>query len=99
MLTNLIEQFTRNLPAGGHIQVEVTTAGNQLKLRFTTDSAPQDNFFKSLGKLLVFQPETGNLALNHQVTKNIFRSLGARLTVRQKPGHGEVLTVFLPLRS
>ena len=99
MLTNLIEQFTRNLPAGGHIQVEVTTAGNQLKLRFTTDSAPQDNFFKSLGKLLVFQPETGNLALNHQVTKNIFRSLGARLTVRKKPGHGEVLTVFLPLRS
>ncbi len=99
MLTNLIEQFTRNLPSGGHIQVEVSTAGHQLKLRFITDSAPANNFFKSLGNLLVFQPETGNLALNYNVTKNIFRSLGGRLTIRKKPGHGEVLTIFLPLRS
>jgi len=97
MLTNLIEQFTRNLPAGGHIQVEVSTAGNQLKLRFQTNSATQNNFFKSLGKLLIFQPETGNLCLNPNATKNLFRSLGGRLTVRQRQGRGEVLTIFLPL--
>ena len=98
MLTNLIEQFTRNLPEGGQIQVEVSTAGNQLKLRFQTNLATQNNFFKSLGKLLLFQPETGNLSLNPNVTKNLFRSLGGRLTVRpQHKGSGEVMTIFLPL--
>ncbi|HEY9617007.1 MAG TPA: HAMP domain-containing sensor histidine kinase [Microcoleaceae cyanobacterium] len=32
-LTSLIERFTRSLPAGSHIQVEVTLAGSQLKLQ------------------------------------------------------------------
>ncbi len=99
MLTNLIEQFTRNLPEGGQIQVQVSTAGNQLKLRFQTNSATQNSFFKSIGKLLIFQPDTGNLTLNPHVTKNLFRSLGCRLTVRQRQGRSEVLTVFLPLRG
>lgn len=32
-LTSLIERFTRSLPAGSHIQVEVMLAGSQLKLQ------------------------------------------------------------------
>jgi len=99
MLTNLIDQFIRNLPAGGQIQVNISTAGSQLKLRFKTNTAIENSFFKSLGKLLVFQPETGNLTINHNVTKNIFRSLGGRFTVRHRQGQGEVLTIFLPLGS
>jgi signal transduction histidine kinase len=47
--------------------------------------------------LLTFQPETGNLSLNLNVTKNLFQLLGGKLVVRQSPQQGEVLTIFLPL--
>ncbi len=52
---------------------------------------------KSLGQLLMFQPETGSLTLNLSVTKNLFQALGGKLIVKQNPHQGEVMTVFLPL--
>lgn len=52
---------------------------------------------KSVGQLLMFQPETGNLSLNLDVTKNLFHALGGKFTIRQYPQQGEVLTIFLPL--
>lgn len=52
---------------------------------------------RSVGQLLMFQPETGNLSLNMAVTKNIFQSLGGKLIVRHTQQKGEVLTIFLPL--
>jgi len=52
---------------------------------------------KSVGQMLMFQPETGNLSLNLDVTKNLFQALGGKLTVRRHPHQGEVLTIFLPL--
>jgi len=52
---------------------------------------------KSLGQLLMFQPETGSLTLNLSVTKNLFQALGGKLIVKQNPQQGEVMTVFLPL--
>lgn len=108
-LTSLIERYTRSLPAGSHIQVEVVLAGNQLKLQL--QSQPQtiaqtakefaEEFkrkpLKSLGQMLMFQPETGSLSLNLSVTKNLFQSLGGRLIVRDRPHQGEIMTVFLPL--
>ena len=54
--------------------------------------------FKSLGQLLIFQPETGGLSLNLNATKNLFQALGGKLIVRQRPQQGEVFTVFLPLQ-
>nr|WP_275993987.1 HAMP domain-containing sensor histidine kinase [Argonema antarcticum] len=112
VLTGLIENFTRNLPAGSHIQVEVTPAGDRLKLRLQPHSggvssecentlvpqaADSQLTRKSIGQLLIFQPETGSLSLNHTVTKNLFQALGGKLIVRQRPQQGEVLTIFLPL--
>lgn len=97
VLTGLMESFTRSLPSGGRIQVRVTTAGNQLKLQFLSESVCSSNPFKSLGQLLRFQPETGSLSLNLDVTKNLFHALGGKLIVRQRPQQGEVVTVFLPL--
>lgn len=107
-LTSLIERFTRNLPAGSHIQVEVTLAGNQLKLQL--QSQPDENEHgwdsfahsaqslpKALGQLLTFQPETGCLSLNLTVTKNLFQAIGGKLIVKQRPKQGEVMTVYLPL--
>ncbi|WP_347277371.1 HAMP domain-containing sensor histidine kinase [Leptolyngbya sp. FACHB-671] len=54
---------------------------------------------KSVGRLLMFQPETGSLSLNMSVTKNLFQALGGKLIVRQRPEQGEVLTIFLPLET
>lgn len=99
MLTGLMEKFTRTVPSGGDIRVEVTLAGNQLKLQFNSQSSYQHNPFKALGQLLMFQPDTGSLSLNLDVTKNLFEALGGKLIVRQRPHQGEVLTVFLPLGS
>lgn len=109
VLTGLVENFTRTLPAGGHIQVQVTPAGDQLKLQFHSQPNPDnsgnlDKFgqstcqtLKSIGQLLMFQPETGSLSLNLNVTKHLFQALGGKLIVRQRPQAGEVMTIFLPL--
>ncbi|MBV8886296.1 MAG: HAMP domain-containing histidine kinase [Chroococcidiopsidaceae cyanobacterium CP_BM_RX_35] len=108
VLTSLIENFTRSLPAGSHIQVQVIPAGDQLKLQLLsqtqlqgsgkaveTSSAPP--ICKSIGPLLMFQPETGNIGLNLTATKHLFQAIGGKLIVRQRPHQGEVLTIFLPL--
>jgi hypothetical protein len=57
---------------------------------------PRTNF-KSIGQMLMVQPETGNLSLNLSATKNLFQALGGKLIVKQRPQQGEVLTIFLPL--
>jgi len=108
VLTGLIESFTRSLPAGSHIQVQVIPAGDQLKLQLLSqyqskdsskaaESFPVPPIRKSLGQLLMFQPETGNISLNLTATKHLFQAIGGKLIVRQRPHQGEVLTIFLPL--
>jgi len=103
VLTGLVENFTRNLPSGSRIQVEVTPVGDRLKLQLQSqqeaDEHPHTTHKQghSIGQLLTFQPETGNLSLNMNVTKNLFQLLGGKLIVRQHPEQGEVLTIFLPL--
>jgi signal transduction histidine kinase len=111
VLTGVVESFTRNLPSGSHIRVEVTPVGDRLKLQLqshleSSEYAPtptprQHLHCKSsayaIGELLTFQPETGNLSLNMSVTKNLFQLLGGKLIVRQHPQQGEILTIFLPL--
>ncbi|MBF2057677.1 MAG: HAMP domain-containing histidine kinase [Cyanobacterium sp. T60_A2020_053] len=97
MLGGLIEKFTRNIPSGGKFQVIVLPAGNQLKLQFLSESNLNHQQVKCLGKLLSFQPETGGLYLNSDITKHIFNVLGGKLTIKQKGSKGEILTVFLPL--
>ncbi|MEO6860592.1 MAG: HAMP domain-containing sensor histidine kinase [Microcoleus sp.] len=109
VLTNLIENFTRTLPSGSRIQVEVTLAGDQLKLQLESEHLPENNRdstfaakanapLRSIGPLLMVQPETGSLSLNLSVTKNLFRAAGGKLVIRQRPSKGEVMTVFLPLQ-
>ncbi|NJK75870.1 MAG: HAMP domain-containing histidine kinase [Richelia sp. CSU_2_1] len=108
VLTGLIENFTRTLISGSHIQVGVTLAGDRVKLQLESqhpDDAGGESTFtaantplQSIGPLLMVQPETGSLSLNLSVTKNLFRAAGGRLVIRQRPQKGEVMTVFLPLQ-
>jgi signal transduction histidine kinase len=104
VLTGLVENFTRNLPSGSRIQVEVTPVGDRLKLKLQSQPEADDRSNTpskrhSIGQLLTFQPETGNLSLNMNVTKNLFHLLGGKLIVRQHLQQGEVLTIFLPLST
>lgn len=105
VLTGLMENFTARLPTGGKVKVLVKSAGHQIKLQLVSQSASSDtvdqvlshsNQGKSIGQLLTLQPETGNLSLNLNVTKNLFEAIGGKLTVRQRSEAGEELTVFLP---
>lgn len=103
VLTGLIENFSCSLPSGSRLEVQVMLAGSQLKLQLQSNSNVKSDLqasvpeLKSIGHLLMFQPETGNLSLNISVTKNLFQALGGKLIVRQRPQKGEVMTIFLPL--
>lgn len=107
VLTGLLENFTRSLPPGSHIQVQVIPAGDQLKLQLSPQlHCPGSNpatanvtppIRKALGQLLMFQPETGTITLNLAATKHLFQAIGGKLIVRQRQDNGEVLTIFLPL--
>nr|WP_174783865.1 HAMP domain-containing sensor histidine kinase [Dolichospermum sp. UHCC 0259] len=104
VLTGVIENFTRSLPPGSCIQVQVIPAGDQLKLQLSPQFDCHDQSYgttppirKSLGQLLMFQPETGAISLNMAATKHLFQAIGGKLIVRQRPQNGEVLTIFLPL--
>jgi signal transduction histidine kinase len=109
MLTGLVDRVTHTLPPGSRIQMQVSQAGHQLKLQLESYPPPEqleDKYkfgfapaLKSLGQLLMFQPETGNLSLSMTVTKNLFQALGGKLIVKQRPQQGEVLTLFLPLET
>ncbi|MDZ8086833.1 MAG: HAMP domain-containing sensor histidine kinase [Nostoc sp. DedQUE12b] len=109
VLTGLMENFTRSLPAGSHIQVQVIPAGDQLKLQLSPQLRCKDSnkaaipatppIRKALGQLLMFQPETGTISLNIAATKHLFQAIGGKLIVRQRPHYGEVMTIFLPLES
>jgi len=97
ILSGLMEKFTRSLPSGCHFKLLVLPVGNQLKLQFLSESNFHYSHSKCLGKLLLFQPETGSLSLSNDVTKNIFHAIGGKFTIKQKPNKGEILTIFLPL--
>lgn len=102
VLSGAIDNFTSSLPAGSQVTVQVLLAGHQLKLQLKSEPpnaeiSGHSSPLKSIGQLLMFQPETGNLSLNLSVTKNLFHALGGKLVVRNRPHQGEELTIFFPL--
>ena len=100
-LAGLLENYMAGAPAGGRVRLEIAITGDRLKLQLSQPQADcrqlRSTPLKAIGRLLAFHPETGNLTLNLDVTKNLFHALGAKLTIRQHATHGSVLAVFLPL--
>lgn len=103
MLNGLIENFTRNLPPGSQVEVEVVPVGDRIKLQVRSireefdpaaEHCPHET--KAVGQMLTFRPETGNLSLNLQVTKDLFQILGGKLVVKPNQQQGETITIFLP---
>jgi K+-sensing histidine kinase KdpD len=107
VLTGALENFISSVPGGSDVQVKVMLAGHQLKMQLHSEikadqwdpSSATTPPLKSIGQLLMFQPETGNISLNLSTTKNLFQALGAKLIVRKRSHQGQVLTIFLPLEA
>lgn len=101
-LASLLESYVAGVPTGSSVRLEIAVVGDRLKLQL---SQPQDDRqqgagptpLREIGRLLSLHPETGNLTLNLNATRNLFQALGAKLTVRQHATQGAVLAVFLPL--
>jgi signal transduction histidine kinase len=106
VLNGLVDRLTRGLPAGSHILIKVSTAGEHLKLQFQSqfeDSilSGESPILKAVGQWLMLQPETGTLSLSLPITKTLFQAIGGKFTVRLHPTSaeydGEILTIFLPI--
>jgi hypothetical protein len=97
MLIGLMDRFSRGLRRGESVRVELASAGEQLKLRFSggrdDDDSPGDT--ASVGPVLSWDPATGSLQLSQAATQKLFSSLGGRLTERP----GSSLTLYLPLAN
>jgi signal transduction histidine kinase len=104
VLTGLVENFTRNLPAGSQVEVEVVPVGDRIKLQVRSMREELDDTeqhcpdkTQAVGQMLTFRPETGNLSLSLQVTKDLFQMLGGKLVVKPNQQQGETMTIFLPM--
>jgi signal transduction histidine kinase len=104
ILNGLVENFTRNLPPGSQIEVEVVPVGDRIKLQVRSSREEFDPATehcalatKAVGQMLTLRPETGNLSLNLQVTKDLFQILGGKLVVKPNQQQGETMTIFLPM--
>lgn len=95
----------RVIPAGDQLKLQLYSRPADCDTTMADcASNPFFNLFspsglKSIGQLLMFQPETGNLSLNLDITKNIFQALGGKFTIRRHPEQGEVVTIFLPMEA
>lgn len=106
VLNGLVDRLTRGLPAGSHILIKVSVAGEHLKLQFQSQFEDgmipgESPIRKAVGQWLMLQPETGTLSLSLPITKTLFQAIGGKFTVRLHPTSaeydGEILTIFLPI--
>ncbi len=86
---------TGSYSCGGTVKHSSQTASSIKPL--PANSLPNCSPLKSVGQVLMLQPETGNLSLSLSVTKTLFHALGGKLIVRKAADRGETLTIFLPL--
>jgi len=94
MLGGLIDRFSRSLPGGSTVQLNLQAAGSRLKLQLHCDRSGEGNQQQEqVGPVLSWNPTTGSLQLSRQATQQLFEQLGGRLTERSGSG----LTVFFPV--
>jgi hypothetical protein len=103
VLQGVIERIARSSLPGSHIQAQLLTAGEQVKIQLQVTHPPSQGTMdlappQPLGQLLIYQPDTGAISLSLPVTQALFRALGGYLTVKRSPTGGETITIYLPCR-
>ncbi|AFY62285.1 sensor histidine kinase KdpD [Synechococcus sp. PCC 6312] len=99
VLTGLVEHFSQTLPPRSTLEMRFSLAGSQLKVQLKSSEKHRSQTLAAVGKMLMWQPETGHLSLNLSVTKTLFHALGGKLTVRHDHRWGDILTLYLPLNQ
>ncbi|MFQ3679379.1 MAG: hypothetical protein SNJ60_02565 [Pseudanabaenaceae cyanobacterium] len=102
LLGGLLDRLIRSLPPGSTVRVQVREAGAYLKLQFRVQRVgAETERVQAVGQWLVWQPETGTVALSLAAANTLLQALGARLSVRLATSaqDDEVLAVFLPCFS
>lgn len=99
VLTGLVEHFSQTLPPLSTLEMRFSLAGSQLKVQLKSSEKHRSQTLAAVGKMLMWQPETGHLSLNLSVTKTLFHALGGKLTVRHDHRWGDILTLYLPLNQ
>jgi len=107
-LGGLMDRFSRSLQSGQLVALELSPAGDRLKLQLTARERDQSNRWEArrrdtepaeaaeaeaVGPVLSWNPETGSLQLSQEATQRLFHSLGGRLTERS----GQTMVVFFPV--
>jgi len=100
MLSVLIDKNTRGLKEGSTLILELTPAGQKLKLQLKVQKLEnnQKEILKKdngsdIGPVLNWNPQTGILQLSQNATQKLLASLGGHVTQRRDTG----LTVFFPI--
>ncbi len=96
VINGLVDHLLRTSPFHAEIYLQLSLAGNYLKLQFQIDAAHNSENAQPVGEWLICQPDTGVVSLSIPTVKSLLQMLGGRLTVRSSL-FGVHLTLFLPL--
>jgi len=96
VINGLVDHLMRTAPFQAEIYLQLSLAGNYLKLQFQINAEPTPNTAQPIGDWLICQPDTGVVSLSLPTVKSLLQVLGGRLTVRSSL-LGVHLTLFLPL--
>jgi len=96
VINGLVDHLLRTSPLQAEIYLQLSLAGNYLKLRFQVDAVHHSDTAQPIGDWLICHPDTGVVSLSIPTVKSLLQMLGGRLTVRSSL-LGVHLTLFLPL--
>jgi len=92
----LVDHLLRTSPLQAEIYLQLSVAGNYLKLQFQVEADDSHRTSQPVGDWLICYPDTGVVSLSIPTVKSILQALGGRLTVRSSL-LGVHFTLFLPL--
>jgi hypothetical protein len=96
VINGLVDHLMRTSPFQAEIYLQLSLAGNYLKLQFQVDANHHSDTAQPIGDWLICHPDTGVVSLSIPTVKSLLQMLGGRLTVRSSL-FGVHLTLFLPL--
>jgi two-component system phosphate regulon sensor histidine kinase PhoR len=102
VLLNLVDNAIKYSPAGGHIEVRLTTVGEWLRFSVRDEGlgipvGEQERIFEKFYRLDPDQRRgIGGTGLGLYICRELIRSMGGRIWVESEPGHGTTASFELP---
>jgi PAS domain S-box-containing protein len=102
VLLNLVDNAIKYSPAGGRIEVKLTTVGEWLRFSVRDEGlgipvGEQERIFEKFYRLDPDQRRgIGGTGLGLYICRELIRSMGGRIWVESEPGHGTTASFELP---